>query len=203
MPRQIEKQPKLPCSGVWGGVRNLDQDINVGGVVASLYSSSCDGGKGGDIYYFGVCKDDNLTRLAIADVVGHGQAVSDVSEYIYVALKTHMCNPDSGSILANWNGTKLVIAECSDELCDDGNECTDDFCDPSDPEAGDDGCVHDYQVQIFGDICEPFDPPDAPQPSLDDILCVLDDFVNGADVDGCECDGFRFRGQSFRVCSGR
>ena len=103
MPRQVEKQPKLPCSGVWGGVRNLDKDINVGGVVASLYSSSCDGGKGGDIYYFGVCKDDNLTRLAIADVVGHGQAVSDVSEYIYAALKTHMCNPDSGSILSEIN----------------------------------------------------------------------------------------------------
>ncbi len=71
-------RPRLVCSGIWGGIRNLDQDISAGGVFISLYSLSCDGGKGGDIYYFGVCRGDKVLRLAIADVVGHGQAVSDV-----------------------------------------------------------------------------------------------------------------------------
>ena len=89
---------ELICSGIWGGIHDLDQNIRVGRLMASLYSSSCDGGKGGDIYYFGVCQDDTITRVAIADVMGHGKAVSDVSQYIYDSLQAHMCDPDSGSI---------------------------------------------------------------------------------------------------------
>ncbi len=70
---------------------------------ASLYSASAHGGKGGDIYFFGVCKGDEITRLAIADVVGHGQAVSEVSQYVYGALKAHMCDVDSRTILSAIN----------------------------------------------------------------------------------------------------
>ena len=51
---------------------------------------TCDGGLGGDIYYFGVCKGDIITRLAIADVTGHGEAVSEISQYVYDTLKDHM-----------------------------------------------------------------------------------------------------------------
>jgi hypothetical protein len=31
-----------------------------------------------------------ITRLAIADVVGHGEAISEVSQYVYDSLKAHM-----------------------------------------------------------------------------------------------------------------
>jgi hypothetical protein len=45
---------------------------------------------GGDIYFFGVCKGDTITRLAIADVTGHGEAVSEISRFVYDSLKAHM-----------------------------------------------------------------------------------------------------------------
>ena len=51
--------------------------------------------------------------------------------------------------------------------------------------------MHTYQQQLFADICESYCPPDCPQPNLDDILCILDDFADGPAVDGCECDGLR------------
>ena len=102
-PDQAKQEGKLICSGIWGGIRNLDQEISAGAMAASLYSSSCDGGKGGDIYYFGVCKGDQITRVAIADVMGHGQAVSDVSQYVYEALSDHICDPESGTILSELN----------------------------------------------------------------------------------------------------
>ncbi len=44
-------RPKLMCSGIWGGIDDVDQDVVVGNVMVSLYSASCDGGKGGDIYF--------------------------------------------------------------------------------------------------------------------------------------------------------
>jgi len=102
-PDQGEGEPQLICSGIWGGIRNRDQDISTGGLAAALYSSSCDGGKGGDIYFVGACKGCSLTRVAVADVVGHGQAVSDVSQYVYDSLKAHICDPDSGIILSEMN----------------------------------------------------------------------------------------------------
>ncbi len=76
---------------------------------------------------------------------------------------------------------------CSTALhCDDGDECTVvDTCDPADPGAGVDGCLHEYQEQVFGDVVPSFCPPTCPQPDADDIICLLDDFRDGSTVDGC------------------
>ncbi len=46
-------------------------------------------------------------------------------------------------------------------------------------------CVHEYQQQLFADIVASFCPPTCPQPDLDDISCLLDDFSDGPTVDGC------------------
>ena len=81
---------RLKCDEIWGGIHDRDMEVSAGKVVASIYSAACCGGKGGDIYYFGVCKGDQITRLAIADVTGHGKAVSEVSRYVYDSLKRHM-----------------------------------------------------------------------------------------------------------------
>jgi len=86
----VDPLSRLKCSGIWGGIRNRDIEISAGKVIGSIYSTSCEGGKGGDIYYFGVCKGDIITRLAIADVTGHGAAVSEVSQFVYESLKAHM-----------------------------------------------------------------------------------------------------------------
>jgi hypothetical protein len=83
-------QGRLECKEVWGGIRNRNIEVSAGKVIGSIYSASSEGGKGGDIYYFGVCKDDRISRLAIADVTGHGKAVSEISQYVYDSLKTHI-----------------------------------------------------------------------------------------------------------------
>ena len=82
---------RLECKELWGGIRNRDSEVSAGKVIGSIYSEPCcGGGKGGDIYYFGVCKDGAITRLAIADVTGHGEAVSEISQYVYGTLKAHI-----------------------------------------------------------------------------------------------------------------
>ena len=86
----VESPLRLECAGIWGGIRNRDIEVTAGKVIGSIYSAACEGGKGGDIYYFGVCKGDIITRLAIADVVGHGEVVSEVSQYVYDSLKAHI-----------------------------------------------------------------------------------------------------------------
>lgn len=94
---------EIKCGEVWGGVHGTDVDVHTCGVEASLFSSPCDGGKGGDIYYFSVCDGDLLTKIAIADVTGHGQAVSDTSEWLYNSLRDRMNNADCNIILSDLN----------------------------------------------------------------------------------------------------
>ena len=81
---------RLQCKEIWGGIRNRGIEVSAGKVIGSIYSASSKGGMGGDIYYLGVCKGDTITRLAIADVTGHGEAVSEISRYVYDSLKAHM-----------------------------------------------------------------------------------------------------------------
>ena len=84
-------QGRLECKELWGGVHSKDTEVSAGRVLGSIYSEPCcKGGRGGDIYYFGVCKGDAITRLAIADVTGHGEAVAEISQYVYDTLKAHM-----------------------------------------------------------------------------------------------------------------
>lgn len=86
----VDANGRLECNEIWGGTRNRDTEVAAGKVIGSIYSAASEGGRGGDIYYFGVCKGDAITRLAIADVTGHGESVAAISQYVYDAFSTHM-----------------------------------------------------------------------------------------------------------------
>ncbi len=88
---------------VWGGIRSDDLQASTDRVVASLYSRACQGGKGGDLYYFSVSASDVITRIALADVSGHGPAVSDMSQWIYDSLAARMDSAEGSEVLADLN----------------------------------------------------------------------------------------------------
>jgi sigma-B regulation protein RsbU (phosphoserine phosphatase) len=94
---------RIKCSEIWGGIKNADCDVCSAGITASLFSSACSGGKGGDAYYFSVCGSDKLTRLALADVVGHGEQVSEISGWVYDQLESHMNDIDQPAMMAALN----------------------------------------------------------------------------------------------------
>jgi sigma-B regulation protein RsbU (phosphoserine phosphatase) len=94
---------QIRCAEVWGGIKNEDVDACSTMLTTSLYSSACDGGKGGDIYYVSVCQGDMLTRVTIADVVGHGEKVSRVSQWLYESLNARMNDSDGTAVLSDLN----------------------------------------------------------------------------------------------------
>lgn len=94
---------RIRCSEVWGGVRNIDVDIDTPGLAISIYSHAADGNSGGDLHYFSVCGKDMLTRIVIADLMGHGEAVSELSQWLYKAVAVRMNSLDGGSILSDLN----------------------------------------------------------------------------------------------------
>ncbi len=100
---------QLSCGEIWGGIRNCDEDIASAGLTASLYSVASDGGKGGDVYYLSLCDSNALTRMILADVVGHGEDVSQISQIIYKAIKSHMNDGEGDKLLAELNQTALKM----------------------------------------------------------------------------------------------
>jgi sigma-B regulation protein RsbU (phosphoserine phosphatase) len=94
---------QIKCSEVWGGIQNQDLDACSSVMTTSLYSGASTGGKGGDIYYYSVCRGDMITRVALADVVGHGEGVSRISQWLYSGLQEKMNGVDGSEILVDLN----------------------------------------------------------------------------------------------------
>jgi hypothetical protein len=86
----VKSRQRIECKVIWGGIQNIDTEVTAGKFIGSIYSAASEGEQGGDIYFFGVCRVDVISRLAIADVVGHGEVVSEVSQYVYNSLKAHI-----------------------------------------------------------------------------------------------------------------
>lgn len=93
----------IECSEIWGGIDEADMDLCTSGVTASLFSNASQGGKGGDIYYMSVCGLGRLTRMALADVCGHGEAVSSVSSWLYESLLAYANSTDDSEVLTHLN----------------------------------------------------------------------------------------------------
>jgi len=45
----VNSNGRLECKGIWEGNRNRDTEITAGKVIGSIYSASCEGGKGGHL----------------------------------------------------------------------------------------------------------------------------------------------------------
>jgi sigma-B regulation protein RsbU (phosphoserine phosphatase) len=73
------------------------------GVRAAIHSSASGDEAGGDLYYFSVCAYDTLTRIAVADVRGHGAPVRHLSEWLYTALERRMNEADGAAVLTDLN----------------------------------------------------------------------------------------------------
>lgn len=95
---------RIRCGGIWGGITEVDLDVRTKAIAASIQSCSSSGVKGGDIYYLSLCSGDVMTRVALADVRGHGEGVSHVSQWLYDSLEERINHPDGAGVLAELNG---------------------------------------------------------------------------------------------------
>jgi sigma-B regulation protein RsbU (phosphoserine phosphatase) len=67
----------MHCMEVWGGSQLTEREMQMGGLDAWVYSKPYgNAGHGGDIYYASSCATGRISRLLLADVSGHGDAVA-------------------------------------------------------------------------------------------------------------------------------
>lgn len=81
---------KLICSELWGGNGSVFTHVVMPGLKGVVFSRACGGGKGGDVYYSTACASGAIARVCLADVVGHGEQVSQISNWLHGTLRSNM-----------------------------------------------------------------------------------------------------------------
>ncbi len=66
---------------------------------------------GGDLHYLSVCGQGAISRIALADVAGHGEIVSSIAERLRDALRKHVNTWDQTVLLQELNDSFLAGAE--------------------------------------------------------------------------------------------
>jgi len=91
MPEPIPMQ----CMEIWGGNRAIDNTISVPGIDAHVFSVPYGHDEGGgDIHYLSMCAAGNISRFVVADVSGHGDAVSELAARLRTLMRKHINTVD-------------------------------------------------------------------------------------------------------------
>jgi phosphoserine phosphatase RsbU/P len=71
---------------------------------------------GGDLYYFSVCRKGSISRIALADVAGHGEAVGQAATRLRDALRLHADHWDQSVLIRHLNDTFLNSSGLNEAL---------------------------------------------------------------------------------------
>lgn len=87
-PETLESAHEMSCMEIWGGNRATQQNVTLPGLDAWVYSCPYQQAEsGGDVYYVSNCATGRITRLMLADVSGHGTAVSETANHLRLLMR--------------------------------------------------------------------------------------------------------------------
>jgi sigma-B regulation protein RsbU (phosphoserine phosphatase) len=89
---------------IWGGNRKVAQRVELPGLAGWVYSTPLQpAAGGGDLHYLSACDQGVLARIAVADISGHGQAVSSLAEKLRGLMREHISTWDQSGFLRELN----------------------------------------------------------------------------------------------------
>jgi len=95
---------RLACFELWGGNSKEAHSIELPGLLGWI---SCTpfghATSGGDVHYVSVCSKGQVSRIALADVAGHGESASSVAERLRRVLQQHTDNWDQSALMRELN----------------------------------------------------------------------------------------------------
>src|SRR2546428_12508544 len=94
----------MQCMEVWGGNQTADSGVVMAGLDAWVYSKPyANAQAGGDVYYVSSCATGRITRLLVADVSGHGSAVSDTAVQLRSLMRKHVNQINQSRFVSSMN----------------------------------------------------------------------------------------------------
>lgn len=81
----------LVCNEVWGGNGAAATPLTRPGLEGFVYSLPYhDEAAGGDVHYVSSCGTGRITRVMLADVMGHGESAADVAGYLRSLMRRYL-----------------------------------------------------------------------------------------------------------------
>ena len=85
MPRRLE------CAETWAGNQKTASLVELPGLAAWVHSvPASTGDAGGDVHFVSVCPSCIVSRIALADVSGHGQAVVSLAAKLRELMQKYL-----------------------------------------------------------------------------------------------------------------
>ena len=98
------KPTALQCLEIWGGNHRVSHALQLPGLTGWLHSEPIEqSNEGGDVHYVSVCSKGVLTRLALADVAGHGQSADSVAVLLRSLIRKHIDTWDQSELMRELN----------------------------------------------------------------------------------------------------
>jgi len=86
---------QLHCMEIWGGNEPVVQAFSMPGIDVWVHARPHgDDAGGGDLHYLSMCGGGNISRLALADVAGHGHTVADLAVSLRKLMRKHINTPN-------------------------------------------------------------------------------------------------------------
>ncbi len=83
--------PVMQCMEIWGGNDEVNSAISNPGLDIWVSSRPHRGDKlGGDIHYVSMCASGRISRVALADVAGHGDEVAELATSLRKQMRRHI-----------------------------------------------------------------------------------------------------------------
>lgn len=99
-----EIRSRLACFELWSGNHSADHAVELPGLEGWVYSQPLEpAAGGGDVHYFSVCSKGMVSRVAVADVAGHGSGASAMAENLRHVLQRHTDNWDQSALMRELN----------------------------------------------------------------------------------------------------
>lgn len=93
-------EPRLACFELWGGNIQAEFPVELPGLRGWVQSVPLEPDSGGgDVHYMSVCSRGRLSRIALADVSGHGASANAVGENLREIFRRHTDNWDQAALM--------------------------------------------------------------------------------------------------------
>jgi phosphoserine phosphatase RsbU/P len=100
----LEGIARFACFELWGGNGAVDHPIELPGLQGWIWCTPFgDAPHGGDVHYVSVCSKGQVSRVALADVAGHGAYASSTAHRLRKLFQRHTDNWDQSSLMRELN----------------------------------------------------------------------------------------------------
>jgi sigma-B regulation protein RsbU (phosphoserine phosphatase) len=95
---------RLKCAETWAGNEGTSSVADLPGLRVWVYSTPFGPGEaGGDVHYVSVCPECTVSRIALADVSGHGRAVVALSATLRELMQKYLAALEQASLMRDLN----------------------------------------------------------------------------------------------------